>query len=198
MEWDGTARACSKMAQMLTSCGDRVCLVGPLKCGKTSLLFQLPLLNTSGLSPSAHLLRSIKFQYSSTLRELVSVFDTLHLAARDEVPTCIIVDNLCHYFAAQQQSRWQDLAADMAYTCAHIVDGVEFVTQQQSSPCSLIVSLGQPSSIRTELVKRWLPSIMEIAAAPGANNSDRENYSILHNKKTIATYAVEGSRLYFL
>ena len=42
-------------------------------------------------------------RYSSTLRELVSVFDTLHLAARDEAPTCIIVDNLCHYFAAQQQ-----------------------------------------------------------------------------------------------
>ena len=115
----------SKMAQQLTSCGDRVCLVGSQGCGKTSLLFQyallraenngrilfvcpapldrLPLLNTAGLSPAAHLLRTIKFQYPSTLRELVSIFDTIHLAAKEEKPTCVIVDNLCHYFTAQQQ-----------------------------------------------------------------------------------------------
>ena len=41
------------------------------------------------------------------------------------------------FSCVSDQSRWQDMAGDVAHTCAHIVDGVEFVSQQQRfAPCS--------------------------------------------------------------
>lgn len=87
---------------------------------------------------------------------------------------CVIVDDLHKYFSAGKShdpsARSHDTSADLARTCAHIVDAVEYVsaTQNLSSPkldqrncCNLILSLA-PGLLKVEMVQRWCPSVVKI------------------------------------
>ncbi|XP_064382026.1 uncharacterized protein LOC135330959 [Halichondria panicea] len=170
-----------------------ICLAGPPLSGKSSLLFQhavtcaengrctvfitpqpfdrLPLLLRSSQLPlSPKTLSRIHFKYPSTLSALHELFDHAHLPGglASHSPECVIIDDFHHYFSHLKGSG-HELTTAMVKTCAHIMDGISYISAclvsaplTQPTVCFLSTSFTSQPHMNTGIIRRWFPCLLKI------------------------------------
>ncbi|XP_050394878.2 ATPase SWSAP1 [Patella vulgata] len=179
-------------------------MFGGQKTGKTSLLFQtalsfageeltvmfispqplakLPLTVHGLLDPNAAILKSVKFVYHSTVKELIDYCASVHM--KQYYPDVIILDDLEHYIS---QLKSEGVDHGMAKICALLIDAASFIKQHsESGKCRMLLCLSDKYKSLPSICKQFDFNTLYIQGAD--TNQFDLIYKTQDNKELTSSY----------